>query len=410
MIKNTSLSLLFYLRKDKPNSKGEFPIYMRITVDGQRVAIAANREISAAKWNNQAGRAKGNKEDIKSLNKHLDTMQGSVLAHQTDLLQRDKVITAETLKNAFLGKDTRRYSVIEAFEIHNAQIKEKEGTEFANATITRYDTTLQHIKNFMLAVYNRSDMFLSELDYKFITDLEHYFKTKKGKCNHNSTLKYIRNFRKVINIAVGNDWLDKDPFMNYKSKLEESKRTYLDAEELKAIEEKEITIERLAIVRDVFVFCCYTGLAYADVEKLTSNDIRTGIDGKKWIFTYRQKTDTKSNVPLLPTALAIIDKYATHEDCIYTGKLLPVKSNQKMNAYIKEVATICKVEKDLTTHMARHTFSTTVALTNDMPIETLSKILGHKNIRTTQIYGKVIDKKVGSDMADVQKKLEQKAG
>lgn len=411
MIKNQSLNFYFHIRKDKLNSKGEAPIFLRISVDGQRAVIAVNRYIAEAKWNKEAQKAKGNKEEIKELNSYLDTVKGSVLAHHRDLLDRGKVITAETLKNAFLGKNARQYTVLETFQYHNQQMKEKEGIEFANATVIRYDTTLQHIKDFMQAVYSRSDMHLSELDYKFITDLEHYFKTKqKGKCNHNSTLKYIRNFRKVINIAVGNNWLDKDPFLNYKSKLEDSKRIHLDEEELKRLEEKKLPIERLEVVRDIFVFCCYTGLAYADVEKLTNNQIRTGIDGKKWIYTERQKTNTQSNVPLLPKALAIIDKYAAHPDCIYTGKLLPVKSNQKMNAYIKEVAILCEIDKDLTTHAARHTMATTIALTNDVPIETVSKILGHKTIRTTQIYGRILDKKVSADMDKLEKKLEQKAG
>lgn len=406
MTKNTTLSILFYLRKDKLNKKGEAPIFIRITVDNQRAAVATNRSILESKWNSGAGKAKGNKEETKELNAYLDTLKSSILAHQRELIEKGKVVTAETLKNAFLGKSTRKYTVLEIFNHHNSQIKQKINLEFSESTVARYETTIMHIKNFMTNIYGRSDMQLSELDYKFITDFEHYMKTKEtGRCNHNSTLKYIRNFRKVINIAIRNNWLEKDPFVNYKSKLDESKRTYLDAEELSAIEDKSIDIERLSVVRDIFVFCCYTGLAYADVEKLTRDNIRIGIDGEKWIFARRTKTDTSTNVPLLKPALAIIEKYATHPDCIYNGKLLPVKSNQKMNAYLKEIATICGINKELTMHMARHTFSTTIALGNGMPIESLSKVLGHKNIRTTQIYGKIVDKKVANDMAVVQRNL-----
>jgi site-specific recombinase XerD len=406
MSKNQTLSFLFYIRKDKVNEKGQAPIHLRITVDGQRSTVTTNRSVEEAKWNAKAGKAKGNTKDIKELNLYLETMKGSILSHQRDLLDRGKVITAEALRNSFLGLNDHKHTLIEVFQYHNEQMKQKVGKDFAAATVTRYDTTLEHVKKFMATKYHRSDMHLGELDYKFITDFEHYLKTKEeGKCNHNSTLKYIRNFRKIINIAVANDWLNKDPFMKYRSKLEDSKRTYLTAEELHEIETKEITIERVDMVRDMFVFSCYTGLAYADVEKLTPTDISKGIDGQQWLFTSRTKTENKSNVPLLPPAIAILKKYEANKECIYTGKLLPVKSNQKMNAYLKEVATLCKIKKPLTFHVARHTFATTVTLTNGVPIESVSTMLGHKSIRTTQIYAKVVEKKVSEDMLKLNDKL-----
>jgi site-specific recombinase XerD len=411
MIKNKSLSILFYLRKDKPNKDGEVPIYVRITIDGKRTATSVNRYIAEERWNAAAGKAKGTNETTKALNRHLDVVKSGLLAHQGDMLERDKAITAETLKNEFLGIDSHKHTLLEVFEEHNKQMKEKEGSEFAKATVTRYDTTLEHVKDFLKVVYKVKDIRLSDLNYKFITDMEHYFKTKKvGPCNHNTTQKYIRNFRKVVNIAVANEWLDRDPFMKYKARLEDSKRTYLDAQELKAIETKHFSIPRLSEVRDIFVFCCYTGLAYVDVSNLTKENIKLGIDGKKWIFTRRQKTDSPSDIPLLPKALAIIEQYASHPDCIYSGTLLPMKSNQKINAYLKEVAELSDVKKDLTMHMARHTFGTTVTLANGMPMETLSKILGHKSMRTTQVYGKIVNKKVANDMADLEKRLESKAG
>jgi site-specific recombinase XerD len=406
MTKNQTLSFLFYIRKDKVNDKGLAPIHLRITVDGQRATVSTNRFIEIAKWNANAGKAKGNTETIKELNLYLETMKSSVLAHQRDLLDRGKLITAEALRNALLGLNDHKHTLLEVFQYHNDQMKEKVGKDFAAATATRYETTLEHVKKFMISKYHRSDMHLAELDFKFVTDFEHYLKTKKeGKCNHNSTLKYIRNLRKIINIAVANDWLNKDPFVKYRSKLEDSKRTYLTAEELHEIETKEISIERVDMVRDIFVFSCYTGLAYADVEKLTLADISRGIDGHQWIFTSRTKTENKSNVPLLPPAVAILKKYEDNPECINSGRLLPVKSNQKMNAYLKEVATLCKIKKPLTFHVARHTFATTVTLTNGVPIESVSTMLGHKSIRTTQVYAKVVEKKVSEDMAKLNEKL-----
>lgn len=179
----------------------------------------------------------------------------------------------------------------------------------------------------------------------------------------------------------------------------------MSAEELEAIENKEFKIARLAEIRDIFVFSCYTGLAYADVWKLTPEQITIGIDGEKWIHTYRTKTKVRSNVPLLPNAIEILEKYKKHPECVYSGRLLPVRSNQKMNAYLKEVADLCGINKELTFHIARHTFATTVTLTNNVPIESVSSMLGHKSIKTTQIYAKVVEKKVGADMQTLKAKM-----
>ena len=404
MIKNQTLGLLFYLRKDKLNKDGEAPIYLRITVDGQRSVVSVNRYVDPEKWSSEGNRLKGNKEEVKEINNYLDTVKRKVYEQQRDMLDRDKLVTAENLRAAFLGLNDKKHTLLELFEHHNQQVKEKIGKGFASATHTKYETSLSHIKDFLMFQYRKSNILLTELDYKFITDLEHYFKTEK-KIAHNTSLKYIRNTRKIVNIAVANDWLDKDPFMKFKSRVEDTERAFLSAEELQAIEDKTVTIPRIDAVRDIFVFSCYTGLAFADVQKLTPADIHTGIDGGKWIFTHRTKTENKSNVPLLPPVLAILEKYNNHPECAQSGKLLPVKSNQKMNAYLKELADICEITKLLTFHVARHTFATTVTLTNGVPIESVSKMLGHKSIKTTQIYAKVVETKVSNDMALLKEKL-----
>ncbi|MFI4919995.1 MAG: site-specific integrase, partial [Legionellales bacterium] len=383
---------------------GEAPIYVRITVDGQRAMFSLNRHIHPDKWSSEAGKAKGIKEDIKELNSYIDTVRNKIKEHQRDLLDHDKLITAENLKNAFLGLHVKKYTLLQLFEHHNKEMGEKVGKDFSKNTMTRYDTTLMHIKNFLNEKYAKSDIFLSELEYKFITDLEHWFKTVR-KCNHNSTLKYIRNFRKIINIAVSNDWLVKDPFMKYKSKLEETERDFLSADELQTIEKKKFAIARLDEVRDVFVFACYTGLAYVDLVNLTSDNIKNGIDKQTWLFTHRTKTKIKSNIPLLPPALAIIEKYKNHPEARRAGTLFPPKSNQRLNSYLKEVADLCEITKNLTFHVARHTFATTVTLTNGVPIESVSAMLGHNSIRTTQIYAKVVERKVSDDMAKLKGKL-----
>lgn len=199
--------------------------------------------------------------------------------------------------------------------------------------------------------------------------------------------------------------LDKNPFVNYKAKVKEVERAYLVQEEIQAIVDKEFATERLNQVKDIFLFSCFTGLAYIDVKQLTRSNIGLGIDGGKWIFTNRQKTDTRSNISLLPIAEEILDKYKQHPQCLNEGKLLPVLSNQKMNSYLKEIADLCEINKELTFHIARHTFATTVTLTNGVPIESVSKMLGHKNLRTTQHYAKILDKKVSDDMKVLRTKI-----
>lgn len=224
-------------------------------------------------------------------------------------------------------------------------------------------------------------------------------------CANNTAVKYIKNFSKIIKICLANDWLEKNPFANYKSKIREVERVYLTETEIQDIIEKDLENKRLSLVRDIFLFSCFTGLAYIDVKNLTKSHISLGIDGEKWIFTHRQKTESASKIPILPVTQMIIDKYENHSQCVNGDKLLPILSNQKMNAYLKEIAGICKIDKELTFHIARHTFATTVTLTNGVPIESVSKMLGHKNLRTTQHYAKVLDRKVSDDMKVLKSKF-----
>jgi len=218
-------------------------------------------------------------------------------------------------------------------------------------------------------------------------------------------MKYIRNVKKVINQTVLNGWLPRNPFAQFKCSTHAVIREILDEAELSALYSKEFKQERLGEVRDVFLFCCFTGYAFIDVFKLKQTDVAKGIDGDCWIFTRRTKTNTVSNVPLLPQAEEIVNKYKDHPKCVQSGKLLPVNSNQKMNAYLKEIAILCNINKELTMHIARHTFATTVTLSNGVPIESVSKMLGHKKLATTQIYAKVLEHKVSEDMQHLKQKF-----
>ncbi|MFY0653023.1 MAG: site-specific integrase [Cyclobacteriaceae bacterium] len=373
-------------------------------MNGKRSEQSIKRSIEPERWDSKGGRVKGNRADARAINDLIDSIQVKINKIHSKFVDAGSVISASEIRDQYNGVDEKRKTILDVFKYHNELLKQQIGKGFSLATYKRYETTLKHIREFMVHQYRMEDKLLSEVKYQFITDLEFYLKTLKS-CNHNSTLKYIRNFRKIVNLAVKNDWIERDPFMKYQVKLKETKREFLSEEELQRVEDHIIEIPRLDQVRDVFVFCCYTGLAFVDVEKLTPKDVSRGIDGDYWIFTERTKTGNSSNIPLLPKALDIIEKYHDNPLNLNIGRLLPVISNQKINAYLKELATLCGIEKNITFHMARHTFATTVTLTNGVSIETVSSMLGHKNIRTTQIYAKVVLRKVSDDMRKLKNVL-----
>lgn len=296
--------------------------------------------------------------------------------------------------------------VLDIFRSHNNQMENLiEQKEYAKGTWVHFTTTCKHLENFIRWKFQEKDVPISKIDYGFIADFEFYL--KNGICAHNTAMKYLGDFRKVILFCVKNGWLPKDPFFSYKLARREVNREVLTAQELQVMAEKHFTSERVMLVRDVFLFSCFTGPAYADVAKLKRTEIALGIDGEPWIFTKRKKKDSPSRIPLLPICLDILTKYENHPKCSNNGLALPVISNQKMNNYLKEISDLCGFSKDLTFHIARHTFATTVTLSNGVPIETVSKMLGHKNLRTTQLYAKILDKKVSDDMAMLRKKLQK---
>ncbi len=399
-----TLGVLFYQKKPKGYTKGSVPVYLRITVNGIPKEIATKQVCEPERWNSHAQRAKGTNEASKSLNAFLDTLERQVHEARRTLIEGQTPITAEALKNVLTGQGERPRMLLEIFKQHNKQLSALVNTEFAPATIKRYDTTYEHVRAFLLLKYKVTDIDIKSLSFSFASDFEFYLKSEK-KCNHNSTIKYIGNVRKIVNYCLKSGWLQRDPFFGFKMNKREVAREYLSQEEIQALTDKKFTIDRLSQVRDIFLFSCYTGLAFIDVFQLTPSRIAKGIDGNQWIFTFRQKTDTPTRIPLLPQAQEILLKYQANPKCINEGKVLPILSNQKMNAYLKEVADLCGITKPLTFHIARHTFATTVTLSNGVPIETVSKMLGHKSIKITQHYAKIIDRKVSEDMLLLQTRL-----
>lgn len=401
---NKTFTILFHLKKPRNYVSGSLPIYIRVTVDGGRFEIHSKRECDPEKWNSSTGRVGGHKEEAKQLNNYLDILQTEVFEAQRGLLNAGYQVTAQAIKNKLVGKEERQKTILEVYRYHNQQFEELVGKEFAVGTFKKFKTCLSSLEEFIKWKLNLADFPIRDLTHRFVTDYEFYLKSAQN-LQHNTAMGYIKKLKKIVRLCVANDWLDKDPFMSYKISIRDTHRTYLLEDEIKAIVDKNLIIERLRIVRDIFLFSCYTGLAYSDVAKLTASDIATGIDGEKWIFTTRTKTDTATRVPLLPPALAIIQKYANTPESLNTGKLLPILSNQRMNSYLKELASICGINKELTFHCARHTFATTVTLTNGVPIETVSSMLGHRSLRTTQHYAKIIDKKVSQDMSSLRAKF-----
>jgi site-specific recombinase XerD len=393
--------LLFYLKKPRGYSSGDRPIYMRITVDGIVTELSLQRSCDPASWDARAYRATGKTEPVRALNAYLNTVQAKVYEAKLLLIQAGHPVTAENIKNQVLGREIvsgeRPRMIMEIFAYHNQQMAALVGKEFAAGTLERYETSLKHTRSFLEWKFKVPDLDIRKLDFEFIADYEFWLKSVR-RCDHNTTMKYLSNFRKIVNRCIQNGWISRNPFTGFKMTKREVERQALTQEQLDAISNKIFVAERLTQVRDIFLFCCYTGLAYADIQKLRRSEIVTGIDGEKWIYTKRQKTESPFHIPILPPALEIMQRYANHPQVVTGDRVLPVLSNQKMNGYLKEIADVCGITQNLTFHIARHTFATTVTLSNGVPIETVSKMLGHRNLRTTQHYAKILDRKISQDM------------
>lgn len=401
-------SVLFYPKRRDIDKQGKIPLYVRISVSGKRSESYIQRRIEPENWNSKAGKAFGATTNMRELNRYMDGIRSNLYKIHSRLVEKDVFFTAKDIRDVYTGRDETLKMVLEVFQEHNDELAQLVGKEYSSGTLQRYKTCRTHIENYLNKEYSKNDIPIRNIDHKFITGFEYYLKTQK-KCIHNTAIKYIINFKKIVRIAYANDWISKDPFVHWKATWKHQDREFLTQRELNALEKKTFTIQRLEQVKDIFLFCCYTGLAYADVEKLKADDILLGMDGRRWIKTKRKKTNTRSSIPLLPAAESILEKYEAHPLVLNKTNMLPVLSNQKSNAYLKEIALLCGITKNLTTHLARHTFATTVTLSNGVPIESVSKMLGHTSIKTTQHYAKVMDKKIGEDMEVLMTKFTNNA-
>jgi len=397
----TNFSLLFYLKKPKNYLNGAVPVYLRVTVNGKPVEMSTGKKCTPTLWNGKAGHMEGTKAEVKMFNAYLDKMKADVSAAHTLLCLENAELTAESIKCRYFGKSDHAHTLLEAIKIHNNNMEALVGRDYAPGTLKRFEVLERHVLEFLSFQYSKNDINIKSIDHQFISAFDFYLRTEKANTN-NTAIKHLKNLGKIVRICMANKWISSDPFFGYKLKSKEVHRNYLTAAELKLIVEKDFTTPRLSQVRDFFLFSCYTGLSYADVQKLKPSDINTGGDGEQWIITYRQKTNTRAAIPLLPVAKEILDRYKHHPVCLNQNKALPVSSNQKMNEYLVEIAALAGVAKILGNRIAKRTFATTVTLMNGVPIESVSKMLGHTNIRTTQLYAKILDEKVGNDMAPLR--------
>ena len=391
-MERTTFSLLFYIRRDKLNKRGEAPIFMRLTINGERADASIKRFIEPHAWNSDKGKANEKCRGGKDLNLYLNAISANILQIQRDLELDKKEVSAQIILNRYLGKEqSDRHTLMEVFRAHNEKCRALIGINFAPDTVLRYETCLRLIEEFMRNTYKKEDCYLEEVTKQFVEEFEFYLKTIR-KCCHNTTTKYLANFKKIIRIALSNGWMKRDPFAQIRFHLDAVEREFLEKQELKTLLNKNISVPRLAQIRDIFCFCCLTGLAFSDVKQLKSEHLVTDINGMIWIRKTRQKTKNMCNIPLLDEAQKILDRYKDHPYCQTQGVLLPVCSNQKMNMYLKELADICGIRKNLSTHCFRHTYGT-MLITAGVDLYTASKMMGHADVRPTQIYAKIIDKK-----------------
>ena len=400
-----TFGISFFVKKYKAKN-GLAPIYARITVKGKYLDVSLKRKVELDNWDERSGTTKGRKSEAHQLNQYLEQVRNRFYECREELEKERKLVTPEAVKNRYLGNDQQGQTLMELIHYHNTEMK----SVLTWGTLKNYFTTQKYIEKFLKEKLKTSDVHLAELNYKFITCFESFVKGNRliknqKPCDQNGTMKHMERLRKMVSLAVKLEWLDKDPFHQYQLKFQKSRRGYLTAEELRTIEQTQFLEPRLTLIQDIFVFGCYTGLSYIEVYNLTSDQIVMGMDGNRWIAGQRQKSGELFNVPLLPQALTIMERYRDHPRAVNEGKLLPVYTNQKINAYLKEIALICGIEKRLTFHLARHTFATTVTLANGVPIESVSKMLGHTKISTTQIYAKVVEQKLSQDMQTLKDKL-----
>jgi Site-specific recombinase XerD len=391
---NSTYRILFLIRK-RLNKDGLASISVRISISGEKSEFSSLQFVKPEMWS-PTGRAIGRTKEAIVINDALDKIKIALDKHYKAILEKDGYVTTEKLKDTYLGREIRKTTVLSLYDIKVEQKRNLVGKIIRDTTLSKYLATRKRIGDFMVYKYKKEDMPIRDVDFQFVTDYEVYLKSV-CKCGHNSSVKHLRYLKQVITNALKNRYISVDPFDDYTLGYKPVKKEFLIEPEIKKLMNKKFDVPRLEEVRDVFLFQIFTGLAYIDAANLTEDNIIEDGFGQKWIQLTRQKSSVQANIPLLDVPLSILKKYSGLEN----GKLLPIHTNQKMNEYLKEIATLCGIKKRLTTHCGRHSFGT-IMLTKGVSIESVSKMLGHTNITTTQIYAKVLNQKIFTEVNKVR--------
>lgn len=400
----STFRISFYVRRTRPNKHGEVPVCVRITVNGQRADTTIRKSILPNQWDAIRGQASPRTTLGKAINLYIDTVRARIIRIHRDLEMDEQPFTAQQVLDLYLGRKTsNRRTLLKLFREHNEKCRQLVGIDMAEATAGRYDTCLKHTLAFIRHTYRRDDIELERVDRRFIEDFGFFLKTSCG-CSHNTTMKYLGNFKKITRIALAREWMQRDPFAGMRFKMQPVRREMPEKAEIDRILHKEITIPRLALTRDIFIFCCFTGLAFSDIKELAPEHLATDMQGHRWIRKPRQKTGNMCNIPLLEIPEEIHKRYRTDPECLAHNVLLPVTSNQKMNVYLKELADICGIRKNLSTHCLRHFFAT-YTLAHGVSIESVAKMLGHSNTNMTRHYAKVLDQTILREMSKLPSNL-----
>ncbi|WP_339700293.1 site-specific integrase [uncultured Marixanthomonas sp.] len=405
MRSTNTFSILFWADQ-KNATNNEALVYARITVNQKRANISLKRRVPIKFWDAKKNRSKGTGIATKQMNNYLDQTYTKLFQIYQDLTYKEELITAKIIKARFIGDDEKSKSLLDLIAYHSKKIE----NTLTKGTIKNFGVTENYLNKFLQKHKKTTDIYLKQMDYKFLIDFENYLANvwpigHPRAMGQNTIMKHIQRLRKMVTLAYHMEWLERDPFARWKPQYEKTNREFLSETELENLESHDFNSDRLDRVRDLFVFSCYTGISYVDIMNLTADNVMKSIDCGNWITTKRKKTKSAVKVPLLRKAEEIIEKYSNHPMTAVTSSLLPIITNEKLNVYLKEVANHVGIKKNLTFHMARHTFATTITLSNGVPIETVSKLLGHTKIATTQIYARVLEKKVGEDMEKLKQKL-----
>jgi integrase len=353
---------------------------------------------------------KGATQEIFTINAQLDSIKVKVLQIVNQLSLLGKPFNINTIKKMLEGNETNQITLMRVCDEQIAEMQKLKGKDYAPSTIIKYKNTVLRLRQFLKYKFKRSDIYLYELNYYFISEFESFLKQKYDN-SVGTCYKHYQRLTRFIHKAMQKGYIEKYPFENYKIRQPRKLIKYLTQEEINRIEQKDFKVPRLNTIRDIFIFCCYTGLAYAEVESITPDNITVGMDGDLWLNIHRKKTKKEYQVPLLQKSLDILERYKNHPTCLKRGKCLPEPSNVKYNAYLKEIGDIAGIPKNkpLVTHLARKTFATTIALTNSMNIGVLSKILGHNSIKVTlDSYGTIIDELMLRNVKELKEKLSPK--